>query len=86
MIDLQVTKHELILLTGLVGATSGDNLNLLYKDLMKKLAEIDPTGELKWMANTFTEEIADILRGKQVNEDKLFDEVYKQFLERWGGR
>jgi len=73
MIELRLTEHEVVLLAGLVGATAGDNLNMLYYDLLDILSKIEPSGDLEKLSGLMTEEIAGILRGKQINEDDIYD-------------
>ncbi len=82
MVEVQLTKYELVILAGLVGATNGHSLDSVYFDLLQKLKKIDPSGELKWIADEFTEHVADLLNGKQINEDDIYDEVFNSILKR----
>lgn len=84
MVEVKLTKYELVLLAGLVGSTNGHSLDNVYFDLIQKLKAIDPSGELKWLADEFTEHVTDILNGRQINEDEIYDEVFHSILKRWG--
>lgn len=82
MVEVKLTKYELLLLAGLVGATNGSSLDKVYSNLIQKLGEIDPSGELKWISGEFTEHVFDILKGKQINEDEIYDEVFRSIMKR----
>ncbi len=82
MIELKLTEQEVVLLSALVGATSGSDLNAVYEELIHILHLLDP--QLVKISGLMTDDIAGILNGKQIIEEDIYDGVI-EFLTKVKG-